>query len=222
MVALYSSATRLSFFKFLSVLRRRDKAIGLVSGSSGFQGTATRYLPFSYSTESFTLFNASLSSSVSTSLSSRSVPNFSISQNLFRLLSTSQQDPFLSFHRGSRVNMQGTDNVGSCSQRIVFIGRTNTAPTEWSEPGDRSTIFPSKINMGIIVEFRVINSNQKVDNSIVCWLGKTALGQVKPFVLILAPIHNSVIAGDFLRAHFDADFFRKLPIDTFNFDLSWH
>ena len=58
MVALYSSATRLSFFKFVSVLRRRDKAIGLVSGGSGlssFQGTATRYLPFSYSRESFHL-----------------------------------------------------------------------------------------------------------------------------------------------------------------------
>ena len=71
MVALYSSAARLSFFKFLSVLRRRDKAIGLVSGSSGlstFQGTATRYLTFSYSRESFTLFKASLSYSVSTSL----------------------------------------------------------------------------------------------------------------------------------------------------------
>ena len=108
--------------------------------------------------------------------------------------------------------------MGSCSHRIVFFGRTNTAPTEWSEPGDWSTIFPSKINMGI-VEFRVINSNQKIDNSIVCWLGKTALGQVRPFVLILAPIHNSVIAGDFLRACFDADFFRKPPIDSFNFDL---
>ena len=39
-----------------------------------FQGRATQYLPFSYSRESF-----SLSSSVSTSLSSRSVPDFSIS-----------------------------------------------------------------------------------------------------------------------------------------------
>ena len=70
-----------------------------------------------------------------------------------------------------------------------------------------------------IVEFRVINSNQKIDNSIVCWLGKTALGQVRLFVLILAPIHNSIIAGDFLRLRFDADFFRKPPIDTLNFDL---
>ena len=83
MVALYSSATRLSFFKFLSVLWRRDKAIGLVSGSwglSSFQGTAIRYLPFSYTRESFTLLKASLSSSVSTSLYSRSVPDFSISR----------------------------------------------------------------------------------------------------------------------------------------------
>ena len=173
MVALYSSATRLSFFKFLSVPQRRGMAIGLVSGSSGlssFQGTATRYLPFSYWRESFTLLKASLSSSVSTSLSAWSVPDFLISQNLLRLLSTSQQDPFLSF-----PCEQGTDNVLSCSHRIVFFGRTNTAPTEWSEPGDRSTIFPSKINTGI-VEFRVINFNQKIDNSIVCWLGKNCTG----------------------------------------------
>ena len=165
-------------------------AIGLVSGSSGlssFQGAATRYLPFSYWRESFTLLKASLSSLVSTSLSAWSVPDFLISQNLLRLLSTSQQDPFLSF-----PCEQGTDNVLSCSHRIVFFGRTNTAPTEWSEPGDRSTIFPSKINTRI-VEFRVTNSNQKIDNSIVCSLGKTALGQVRPFVLILAPVHNSVI-----------------------------
>ena len=65
--------------------------MGLVSGRSGlfsFQGTATRYLPFSSLRESFFLPRASLSSSASTSLPSRSVPDFSISQNLFKLLST--------------------------------------------------------------------------------------------------------------------------------------
>ena len=65
--------------------------MGLVSGRSGlfsFQGTATRYLPFSYLRESFFLPRASLSSSASTSLPWRSVPDFSISQNLFKLLST--------------------------------------------------------------------------------------------------------------------------------------
>ena len=106
--------------------------------------------------------------------------------------------------------------MGSCSDRIDFFGRTNTAPTEWSEPGDRSTIFPSKINMGIDKSI-----NMGIDKSIVCWLGKTVLGQVRPFVLILTPINSSVIAGDFLRARFDADFCRKPPIDTFNCRGVW-
>ena len=140
MVALYSSATRLSFFKFLSVLRRRDKVIGLVSRSSGlssFQGTATRYLPFSYSRESFTLFKASLSSSVSRSLSSRSVPDFSISQNLFRLLSTSQQDPFLSFHRGSRVN-----KVRITWDRALTESFSSGAPIQLQPSGPSRAIGP--------------------------------------------------------------------------------
>ena len=80
--------------------------MGLVSGRSGlfsFQGTATQ---FSYLRESFTLPKASLSSSVSTSLPPRSVPYFSISQNLFKLLSTSQQDSFPSLHLGSLVNKE--------------------------------------------------------------------------------------------------------------------
>ena len=83
--------------------------MGLVSGRLGlfsFQGTATRYLPFSYLRESFTLPSASLSSSVSTSLPSRSVPDFSISQNLFKLLLMSQQDSFPSLHIGSVVNKE--------------------------------------------------------------------------------------------------------------------
>ena len=58
-----------------------------------------------------------------------------------------------------------------------------------------------------IMKFSVINANQKIDKSIGCWLGKTALGQVRPFILIFGPIRNSVIAGDFLRACFDTDFF---------------
>ena len=45
-----------------------------------------------------------------------------------------------------------------------------------------------------IVEFSVINANQKIDKSIVCGLGKAALGQVRPFILMFGPIHNSVIA----------------------------
>ena len=83
--------------------------MGLVSWRSGlfsFQGTVTQYLTFSYLRESFTLPRASLSSSVSTSLPPRSVPYFSISQNLFKLLSTSQQDSFPSLHLGSLVNKE--------------------------------------------------------------------------------------------------------------------
>ena len=174
MVALYSSAMRLSFFKFLSVPQRRGMAIGLVSGSSGlssFQGTATRYLPFSYWRESFTLLKASLSSLVSTSLSAWSVPDFLISQNLLRLLSTSQQDPFLSF-----PCEQGTDNVLSCSHRIVFFGRTNTAPTEWSEPGDRSTIFPSKINTSGVQSYQFQSKDRQLHH-LLAWQNCTGSGE---------------------------------------------
>ena len=70
-----------------------------------------------------------------------------------------------------------------------------------------------------IMEFSVIDTNQKVDKSIVCWLGKAALGHVRPFILMLGPIHNSVIACDFLRARLHADLFLELPIETFNFNL---
>ena len=83
--------------------------MGLAPGRSdlfSFQRTATRYLPFSYLRKSFTLPKASLSSSVNTSLPSRSVPDFSISQNLFKLLSTSQQDSFPSLQIGSLVNKE--------------------------------------------------------------------------------------------------------------------
>ena len=58
-----------------------------------------------------------------------------------------------------------------------------------------------------IVELSVINTNQKIDESIVCGLCKAVLSQVRPFVLMFGPIHNSVIACDFLRARFHADFF---------------
>ena len=83
--------------------------MGFESGRSGlfsFQGTAIRYLPFSYLREYFTLPKASLSSSVSTSLPSRSVPDFSISQNLFKLLSMSQEGSFPSLHIGSLANKE--------------------------------------------------------------------------------------------------------------------
>ena len=89
------------------MLLRRNSAIGLLSGSSdfsSFQGTATRYLPFSYFKESFTLFKVSRSSSVSTNLQVRFVPDFSISQNLLGLLSISQQISPPSLHTGSFVN----------------------------------------------------------------------------------------------------------------------
>ena len=82
--------------------------MGLVSGRSGlfsFQRTATRHLSFPYLKESFSLLKASLSS-VSTGLLSRSVPDFSISHNLFKLLSTPQQDSFPSLHIGSLVNKE--------------------------------------------------------------------------------------------------------------------
>ena len=71
-----------------------------------FQRTATRYLPFSYLRKSFTLPKASLSSSVNTSLPSRSVPDFSITQNLFQLLSRSQQDSFPSLQISSLVDKE--------------------------------------------------------------------------------------------------------------------
>ena len=57
-----------------------------------------------------------------------------------------------------------------------------------------------------IKEFSVINANQKIDKSIVCRLCKAALGQVRPFTLMFGPIHNSVIACDFLLARYHADF----------------
>ena len=82
--------------------------MGLVSGRSGlfsFQGTATRHLSFSYLKEFFTLLKASLSS-VSTGLSSQCVLDFSISHNLFKLLSTSQKDSFPSLHIVSLVNKE--------------------------------------------------------------------------------------------------------------------
>ena len=81
--------------------------MGLASGRSGlfsFQKTATRYLPFSYLRKSFTLPKASLSSSVNTSLPS--VPDFSITQNLFQLLSRSQQDSFPSLQISSLVDKE--------------------------------------------------------------------------------------------------------------------
>jgi len=58
-----------------------------------------------------------------------------------------------------------------------------------------------------IVEFSVINANQNIDMSIVYGLGKAALGQVRQFLLMFGPIHNSVIACDFLRARRYTDFF---------------
>ena len=57
-----------------------------------------------------------------------------------------------------------------------------------------------------IVELSVINANQKIDESIVCGLGKAALSQVRPFFLMFGPIYNSAIACDFLRTSFHADF----------------
>ena len=95
--------------------------------------------------------------------------------------------------------------MSSRSLSFVFVRRTNATPSKWSKAGDGSTTFPSKINMRIM-EFSVINTDQKIDESIVCGLGKAALGQVRPFTLMFGPISNSVIACDFPRARFDADF----------------
>jgi len=58
-----------------------------------------------------------------------------------------------------------------------------------------------------IVEFSVINANQKIDKSTVCGLSKTPLAEVRPFLLMFGPINNSVIACDFLQALLYADFF---------------
>ena len=106
----------------------------------------------------------------------------------------------------------------SRSLGFVFVRRTNATPSKWSKAGDGSTTFPSEINMRI-VEFGIINANQKIDESIVCGLGEAALCQMRPFTLMFGPIHNSVIACDFPRACFHADFFWELPIDAFNFNL---
>lgn len=58
-----------------------------------------------------------------------------------------------------------------------------------------------------IVEFSLINANQKIDMSIVCGLNKAALGQVRPLILMLGPIPNSVIAcGQLLCTRFHTDF----------------
>ena len=95
----------------------------------------------------------------------------------------------------------------SCSRGLVFVRRTNTAPPKWSESGDGSTIFSTEINVRII-EFSVINANQKIDKSITCWLGKIVLGHTQPFILVAVPVHKSVIASDFLRTRFCAYFLR--------------
>ena len=169
----------------------------LVSGRLGlfsFQGRATRYLPFSYLRESFTLPKAS---SVSTSLPSRSEPNFS------RLVDVTTGFFSLAPYRFS--SEQGTDNVRSCSRGLVFVRRTNTAQPKWSVSGDGSTIFSTEINVRIM-ELSVINANQKMDKPIICRLGKIALGQMPPFILMVLPVHNSVIASDFLRTRFWAYF----------------
>ena len=40
---------------------------------------------------------------------------------------------------------------------------------------------------------RYINAIQKIDESIVCGLGKATLGQVRSFTLMFGPIYNSAI-----------------------------
>ena len=102
--------------------------MGLASGRSGlfsFQRTATRYLPFSYLRKSFTLPKASLSSSVNTSLPSRSVPDFSITQNLFQLLSRSQQDSFPSLQISSLV-----DKERITWDRVLAVSFSSGAPIQ--------------------------------------------------------------------------------------------
>ena len=180
--------------------------MGLVSGRSGlfsFQGTATRYLPFSYLRESFFLPRASLSSSVSKSLQSRSVPDFSISQNLFKLLSTSLQDSFPSLQIGSLQNKERIT-----WDRVLAVSLSSGAPIQ--------------LYLSWIMEFRVINANQKIDKSIICRFRKIALGQMQPFILMVVPVHNSVIASNFLRTRFCAYFLWKPAIHTFDFNFYWH
>lgn len=117
-VASQSSAISSSFFKFLSVLLRRDSArIGLVSGSSVFSsfwgnGYAISALTFSY---------------LSTSLPVSSVPDFLISPNH---LSTSQQDSLSSFYRF--FYKQSTSDRRSRSRGFVSVRLTNAAPPKWS------------------------------------------------------------------------------------------
>ncbi|PFX30457.1 hypothetical protein AWC38_SpisGene4745 [Stylophora pistillata] len=71
---------------------------------------------------------------------------------------------------------QGTNNVRSCSRGFAFVRCTNTTPPKWSEAGDRSTMFPSEIKH-VDNGISVIDANQKIDKSIICQLGKNALGQ---------------------------------------------
>ena len=67
-----------------------------------------------------------------------------------------------------------------------------------------------------IVEFNVINANQKIDKSIVCWLGKATLGQMRPFILMFGLIHNSVIACDIFKLISFENFPLTLSISIFN------
>lgn len=64
--------------------------------------------------------------------------------------------------------------VCKCIENIVELIQFRTSP---------STILYSKINMRM-VEFCVINANQKNEKFIICWLGKTVMDQMMPFILI--------------------------------------
>ena len=68
------------------------------------------------------------------------------------------------------------NNVRLRSRSFVFVRYTNAATPKWSKAGDGSTTLPSEINMRI-VEFSVINANQKIEKSIVCGLRKAAPDQ---------------------------------------------
>ena len=78
---------------------------------------------------------------------------------------------------------KSTNNVRLRSRSFVFVRCTNAATPKWSKAGDGSITLSSGINM-TIVEFSVINANQKIGNSIVCGLKKSTLDQVRRLILM--------------------------------------
>ena len=148
---------------------------------------------------------------MSTSLPVSSVPDFLISQDL---LPTSQQDSLSSLHAGSFVN-----KARMTWDRVLAASFSSGAPLQLYPSGPMramgSPLFPRTI-----VEFSVINANQKVDKALFASFAKlhwVRLGHL--FWCSVQSTTLSVSISDYLRARFQADFFWEFPIDAFNFNL---